>query len=346
MKHSIVTFHFEKKFIDQDCEDQNALEIDTFLKAVRGFNEYSKEVFHILNQKDSFQQKIQGIQKGSFVVQFLTSSQNDALIGNFDSLNEEIFSSLEKKTEILPSSETSLIKDGYKFRHLMEKLQNCMPEKNDGTNLTIITKNTNHHFDSSHKEYLKKFSQKRHLIPTETSIIGKLVSWKFTDNTLSIVYPPTNKKFSVDLLSLLFSEDDMNALILQCKNELVQFFGTMTFDDQGEFVRIDKLHNIMKVDLSPIQLQEFQINHRVFKFNQPQVFTISLDSSKQIFTIFHEESGIHIHAETRDELKEILKETVDIFWEEYVLFTKEELLPVKVKWIREWFKSNLQVIDV
>jgi len=83
--------------------------------------------------------------------------------------------------------------------------------------------------------------------------------------------------------------------------------------------------------VSPIPLQDVEYGGRVFRFRKPLVLRPCRDETGELLVIEHEPLGIHVFAESREELVDELREQIAVLWDEYACEEDRNLSPAAIK---------------
>lgn len=340
MKQVVTKFHFEKKSLLAESIG-DSMDVKTFIKAIDGYYEYTKQVFELISMKDSFAQRIQGVSRGSVVANIITETSMDSLFSNYTRFNRDFMNSVEKKNvPILTDRYPELSQSS--LESLCTSFLNCMPDQQNITDVSIIEEGTVINLNVSHSEYLKTLYKSQENIFMLGSVIGKPYSLRFHDRHISMYHSPTNKTYRMSLKTLPMRKEDIGKFLVENQDELVQFFGDIEYNNEGDFVGIKNLRKVSPVDLNPIHINEFTVGNRIFILNPGIVFSVFLDSSEQLYIIDHKDSGIYTYGETREDLESALKETIEILWDEIQQSDSGNIPAGQDK----WFIENIQVKNV
>jgi len=336
MKQSVTTLHFEKTSLYNNFEDYDgSIDLKVFMDSISGFYEYTKTILQLVDHGDSFTQKIQGINKGSLSTNIVIGTLNDSVFNSYKNTNKDFLSALENKN-IQPLQDSDydegIVLEAYKY------LIKCLPENNHVTDLTIKDENSSYRLSNDHKIYLDTFIKKQNIV-SPGYVIGKLYAWTFPNSNVSIKYPPTKKEYSIKFDTLQLSKEEKEDLIVKYKENYVQIFGDIEYSNGGEFVSVKKLLSVYPVDLNPIILDTFVVDDQIFTFKQKQTFNVTLDQSKQLYVVDHEESGLYLYGETRESLRIALEETISIVWNDVKQENCNNLTETD-----KWILKNLKVV--
>jgi hypothetical protein len=101
---------------------------------------------------------------------------------------------------------------------------------------------------------------------------------------------------------------DIEDTIVENRRELVQVTGRCTLDADGHPVRLTDVTRIEPVDLSPMTFDLVEHDGRSLRLDPPLTVVPTLDDSEQLYVISEDELGLHLFAQTREQLAEELAE--------------------------------------
>lgn len=148
----------------------------------------------------------------------------------------------------------------------------------------------------------------------ERTITGELKSINFTQRQFSIVFPPTNRE-------LVCSYDEtVEDLLYENRRSLIQVTGRVVLNDEDQPKEIHSVSDIRDLDLSPFTIDHVRYGERLLRVSQQAVIIEpTLDDDKQFMCLHHEDLGIDVFANTREQLAVELAEQLVMLWDEFAL---------------------------
>jgi hypothetical protein len=151
------------------------------------------------------------------------------------------------------------------------------------------------------------------------TVTGRLVTIKFDERKLTLLYPPTNRE-----LECIYDES-VETLLLQHPRDLIQVSGEVILDADDQPKKIIDVDEILEVDMSPFYLTQFEYPDQVLAFRNEIALEPELDESQQLMIVREEALGIDVVAPTREELFQSLSEEILLLWRNYALAADAEL---------------------
>ena len=105
-------------------------------------------------------------------------------------------------------------------------------------------------------------------------------------------------------------------ILLDHPRNLIQVHGNVLYDEYGTPAALTEVDEIIKIDESPIEINELTIYNTLYQAKPPLRFTVSFDREKHLYDL-EGDFGITLSAEARPELEDELYETLAMLWSEY-----------------------------
>ncbi len=89
---------------------------------------------------------------------------------------------------------------------------------------------------------------------------------------------------------------------------------------------------VLRIDegLEPIKLLEVKYSGRLFRFSEPLTLYPNLDQTGTLLVAKHRPLGIHVFADTREELLDELHEQIAMLWDDYACENDDNLSPAAI----------------
>ena len=102
-------------------------------------------------------------------------------------------------------------------------------------------------------------------------------------------------------------------------------------------------NQIEPVDLSPMTFDLVEYGGRSLRLNPPLTVVPTLDESEQLYVISDDELGLHVFAQTREQLAEELAEQLVFSWDAYATEDPSRLTESAQR-LRETLRERLRVV--
>lgn len=153
-------------------------------------------------------------------------------------------------------------------------------------------------------------------------IKGKLVSASLEEGEVSVLHPPSGRRFRVPLSRKLRRD-----LTLDPDQWLV-VRGEFWVLRDGSPRDLRHVERVELPDLRPLRLQSFTVGDRRIRFDEPLELTVSLDpETHQLYVATDEALHLHVFAYERDDLQAELIEQLVFLWTSYAEAPPSALTP-------------------
>jgi hypothetical protein len=146
-------------------------------------------------------------------------------------------------------------------------------------------------------------------VDTIMTVTGQLIRIDFDQFKVVIRYAPRCRELECVYLP------DIEDTIVENHRELIQVTGRCTLDADGHPVRLADVTRIEPIDLSPMTFDLLEQAGRSLRLDPPLTVVPSLDDSEQLYVISDDELGLHLFAQTREQLAEELAEQLVFSWD-------------------------------
>jgi hypothetical protein len=219
-----------------------------------------------------------------------------------------------------------VVSDRTRRHRLIESVRDMMPKAGSGLRLTITDRADKVVFNSAvAQKGMPALALRSGEEPLRRTVTGRLVTIKFDERKLTLLYQPTNRE-----LECVY-EEDAEPLLLEHPRDLIQVTGEVILDAENQPKKIIDVEEILEVDMSPFYLTQFEYPERVLTFRGERSIEPELDESQQFMVLMDEPLGIDVVAATREELFTALAEELDVLWRNYALAADEQLSPAAIQ---------------
>jgi hypothetical protein len=146
-------------------------------------------------------------------------------------------------------------------------------------------------------------------VDTIMTVTGQLIRIDFDQFKVVIRYAPRCRELECVYLP------DIEDTIVENRREPIQVTGRCTLDADGHPVRLTDVTRIEPVDLSPMTFNLVEYGDRSLRLDPPLTIVPTLDGSEQLYMISDDELGLHLFAQTREQLAEELAEQLVFSWD-------------------------------
>jgi hypothetical protein len=144
---------------------------------------------------------------------------------------------------------------------------------------------------------------------TIMTVTGQLIRIDFDQFKVAIRYAPRCR----ELECVYFP--DIEDTIVENRREPIQVTGRCTLDADGHPVRLTDVTRIEPIDLSPMTFDLVEFGDRSLRLDPSLTIVPTLDDSEQLYVISDDELGLHLCAQTREQLAEELAEHLVFSWD-------------------------------
>ncbi len=153
------------------------------------------------------------------------------------------------------------------------------------------------------------------------TVTGELQRVYYDQRKIAIRYP-----FDGRIIDCSYTGGSVEDMLYEVQHELVQVTGTCVLDSEGVPLRLTDVTSIHAVDLSPMTFERLRYDDRSLILTPPLTLTPHLDDeSSQLYVMMDEPLGVHVYAQTRDQLVEELAGQLSFLWDAYALEAPERL---------------------
>lgn len=232
---------------------------------------------------------------------------------------KDVFAAIEHGDE---AGVARIVSDRSRRVRLIETVRTMMPKTGSGLRMRIVDRSGESVFNSvlAHKS-LSKLVSRSLQEPLKRAVIGRLVTIKFDERKLTILYQPNNRE-----LECIY-EEAVEPLLLEHPRDLIQVTGEVILDEQDQPKRIIDVDEILEVDMSAFHMTQFEYPDRVLSFKAEMAIEPELDESQQLMILREESLGIDVVAATREELFQGLVDEIEILWRNYAQAPDTQLSP-------------------
>lgn len=118
--------------------------------------------------------------------------------------------------------------------------------------------------------------------------------------------------------------EEYESVLLRNRRRVVQVRGDIRRDKNGAPVSVDNVDKIIEIDETPIEIREIVIDNVRYRAAPPLRFEVKFDSQDCLYDL-QGDFGILVHAATRDDLEDMLRDNLDMLWVEYAQEDPEKL---------------------
>jgi hypothetical protein len=150
-------------------------------------------------------------------------------------------------------------------------------------------------------------------------VTGELKNIDFFERKITLIYPPTNRELEC------FYDEALEDLLYERRRDLIQVTGRVVLGEHGQPKQIIDVTDIRDIDLTPFELTRIEYGSLRLDARSPLVLEPTLDDSKQLLCVEHEDLGLCAFAQTREALVNELAEQMAMLWREYAQADAAEL---------------------
>ncbi|KAA0215796.1 MAG: hypothetical protein DYG94_06525 [Leptolyngbya sp. PLA3] len=160
----------------------------------------------------------------------------------------------------------------------------------------------------------------------EGTVIGELQRIFFDQRKFEIRHPVTESLISCSY------QDEVESDILESRRDYIQVTGQVYRTPEGHVSSVSDVTSIERVDTSPFQISEIEVDGVRLRIAPPLQVNPELDEeTKQVFLFSDDELNLFIAAPTRAELYEEIVADLAFSYSEYVRADDETLSPAAVE---------------
>ena len=241
----------------------------------------------------------------NFATQVVAHKLKDLLIGIAQEDSQQVCS-------VLPDNE---------FREsILSALRKMAPPKHIRVEIALQSRSgTDLYVPSKAARFMDEMIHSKEKNIVFSTITVQLLGIDFEKRKLRLRYPPTRRELRCPY--------DIKAqdLLLENPFGLIQVSGYAAVNSTGDPLFIVNVEQIQEVDLSPISVQEFDVDGTRVVAHRPVVFQPVLDQTRQHFLIDNAPFGINLLADMRDLLERDIHEELDFLWRQYAEETEDVL---------------------
>ena len=215
-----------------------------------------------------------------------------------------------------------LLPDASFRRRIIDCFRSLAPRAGSGWRLDLTAKVRTFEFDDTFHATLRKTFQEETTEATSQVVNGELTRIDFANHKIAMIVLGSDSEVECSYAEPL--ED----FLYEKRRDKIQVAGRVVLNDHGSIKQMIDVESITELDLSPIELVQFEAAGETFKFRQPLILTPYLDpDTKQHILVERPELGIHVFAPTVLLLMEELSEQLIALWNGYASHPDEQLTP-------------------
>lgn len=229
--------------------------------------------------------------------------------------------------------------DRYYRRSVLSAFNEMQPPRNSGLVISIDDYKKNRILDGKFaKDNIDKLrTTPEPAIPiTSGYVSGELVEMKFQERRLKVKLLVSGRGLEAN-----YSED-FEPVLLNHPRDLIQVHGNIVYDVNGIPVSISDVDEILEIDDSPIEVEQFEANGSLYKAKRQISFPVKFDVETQLFEI-EGDFGIVLGAETRPYLESQLYAELSMLWVEYAE-ASEDILTETAKALKLELINSFEVL--
>ncbi len=169
------------------------------------------------------------------------------------------------------------------------------------------------------------------------TVTGELLRVDIEDHRLVIRYPVTRQEIPCHC------DPSVLGTVLRNYDVPIQVTGLFTLDRKGHPIRLTGVTRVEPLDLSPMAFDHVEWGSRRLEIDPPLSLDPTMDEeSGQLYVLSDEGLGIHVFAQTREQLADELSEQLIFQWDAYARESPDRLTPPARRlrealrsWIRE-----------
>jgi hypothetical protein len=185
------------------------------------------------------------------------------------------------------------------------------------------------------QERATEFRQQRPPQSTISEISGYLAEIDFLSRSFKLRYPEGQR-----LIAGSYNEEAEDFLLANSR-ELIQVTGLVLHDTFGQPIRISDAIAFDTVDTTPIMMSSFPQANKTIKARQPFEIQLVLDESEQYLTASFEPLNMELTARTRQEIRQMIQEDLDVLWRKIAL-AEDATLTTGAKRIKAWLLEHFE----
>jgi len=163
----------------------------------------------------------------------------------------------------------------------------------------------------------------------EGTVIGELQRIFLDERKFVIRHPVTGTLISCSY------EDEIESDIWESRRDYIQVTGQVSRTTEGHVSNVSDVTAIERVDMSPFQIAEIEVDGVRLRISPPIQVTPELDEeTKQVFLFSDDELSLHVASSTRADLYEAIVSDLGFSYHEYVLASDGDLSPAAIEFKR------------
>lgn len=230
-------------------------------------------------------------------------------------------------------------------RRLIEEFAGMMPEPGETWTLGIQNGQGEVAFFNSDvsrrvREHVRRLRAPEETVSEPVTIAGELTKIDFAERKFTIRHFPSRRAFDCEY------NEDLEQMLVENRRGPIHVSGLVELNEKDEPIRLTDVFEIREVDTSAMVVHDVPLAGNVLRFRgQPRSFDVTLDESGTLFVVEDEELGVHAYAETREALREVLAEELDVVWTEYAAVDADALTPAAAR-LRARLREVLEVVPL
>ena len=228
------------------------------------------------------------------------------------------------------------------LHRLLEAVSNLIPATGHTVQLQLLGADSQPFFDSDRdSRNIKELSQKigKPTKPAteleETTVVGEIVEIDLRDQTCQI-QTPDGFTIAGDLTSNSPPSEEL------FKATPIEVSGTFEIDEDGLICGIVSQESKRLVNLDPIKVETFPFHNELLRATPPLIYEVDLMKEDGCYSI-DGDLDLFVYAYSREELEDVVIESLQSFWELYVIADDSELAPSGVQKKREIMNRIQQI---
>jgi hypothetical protein len=203
---------------------------------------------------------------------------------------------------------------------LMSEILGMLPRPGERWGVTLRVGSDRITLDDSAYRSLRSYQASDAAEDATITVTGELLRVNIEDNKLVIRYPPTRQEITCQC------DPSVLGTVLRNYEVPIQVTGLYTLDRKGHPIRLTGVTRVEPLDLSPMTFDYIDWGSRRLIIDP----TLSLDptmdgESGQLYVLSDESLGIHVFAQTREQLAEELAEQLIFQWDAYARESPDRL---------------------
>jgi len=237
----------------------------------------------------------------------------------------------------------SVVGDSAIRRRLVKEFADMLPEPGEGWTLRMQNgQGPFAYFDEEVAKRVRAYDRKLRA-PEETVtepvvLAGEVTKIDFAERKFTIRHYPSSRALDCEY------NEELEEMLVENRRGLIQVSGLVERNEKDEPIRLTNVFEVREVDTSDIVVSSVPVAGGLLRFQSgPKSFKVELDESGTLLIVEDEDLGVHAYAETREQLRDVLAEELDIVWTEYAAADAGMLTPAAAR-LGERLRDVLELV--